>query len=51
MMKCLDPLNVNPEERKTLLNLFDEVQLKPFPSLYRQLSAPFELRKKIDLPF
>lgn len=51
MMNCIDPSKINSEERKTLLNLFDEVQIKSFPSLLHQLSTPFELRKKIDTAF
>lgn len=51
MMNCLNPKNISSEERQTLLNLFNEMQTKSFPSLFRQLSAPFDLRNKIDTAF
>lgn len=50
-MNCVDPMKIDWEERKVLLNLFEEIGTTRFPSLIEQLKDKFVSKRKIDATF
>jgi type I restriction-modification system DNA methylase subunit len=50
-MNCIDPLRLSDKQRMMLLELFDMIGDKAFPSLMEQLKDGFELRRKLDSAF
>ncbi len=50
-MDCIDPLKLGDKQRTRLLELFDSIGDKSFPSLMEQLKDDFELRRKLDSAF
>jgi hypothetical protein len=50
-MNCVDPLRLSDKQRTMLLELFDTIGDKAFPSLMEQLKDGFEPRRKLDSAF
>ncbi len=50
-MNCIDPLRISEKQRIILLELFDTIGDKTFPSLIEQLKDGFETRRKLDAAF
>lgn len=47
-MLVLNPRSLSEEKREKLMELFDDISQKPFPSLEEQYTDDFELRRRMD---